>query len=79
MCKVVAYLVTDVISLINLSLYHINFNAILYSHRTCNYIPLIYRIDLTASILPSLSGSIVSPTPPVIIHNQLYFLCGNRI
>ena len=38
-----------------------------YSHRICNYIPLISSTDLASSILPSLSSSIVSPTPPVTL------------
>ena len=64
MCKVVAYLVTDVMIGINLSFISYQFYCYFYVYTEfVTTSPLISSTDLTTSLLCSLSCSIVSPTP----------------
>ena len=63
MCKVVAYLVTDVVFGIGLSFISYQFYCYFYVYTEfVTTSPLISSTDLPTSLLSSLSGSIVSPT-----------------
>ena len=64
MCKVVAYLVTDMMIMINLSLTSCQFYYYCYiDTESITLYPMISSAYLLTSFSSSLSGSIVTPTP----------------